>query len=266
MVSIRDDCEDQNQNAVWIKEVEDLLKSMDIHVNNHDVEGELRFFAGLKRFYKKDNHSKDIKDYGDKRWLRRLCVLKYDDDTPTLSVYKSRKWFWRRKKSTSKGRSKKKFWQDTKNLTPKELNEIVLDDLTPCRVLTLEPFPKDELDNLEQNEGYKPSTDFCKNLIFVKGKDPTKYKYAKLTPFQKWVLSVYDMESDIEVVDDVNNKLKNKGTLDSKWIRATIDTVANRRRLSPGVQFLRQLRKVRPYRDSPVLIRLLEEIREANKE
>merc|ERR1711964_825712 len=39
-----------------------------------------------------------------------------------------------------------------------------------------------------------------------------------------------------------------------------------RRRLSPGETFLKNLRRVKPFRDSPVLTRLLKEIRELNRQ
>merc|ERR1711964_406456 len=50
-----------------------------------------------------------------------------------------------------------------------------------------------------------------------------------------------------------------------EWVRRIRPLCGlTRRRLAPGETFLEHLRLVRPYRDSPVLTRLLEKIREAN--
>jgi len=57
-----------------------------------------------------------------------------------------------------------------------------------------------------------------------------------------------------------------KGELNWKWLPKRQIRHPGRRRLSPGEKYLHRLRQTTPYRDSPVLTRLLEEIREANRQ
>jgi len=97
---------------------------------------------------------------------------------------------------------------------------------------------------------------------------------------QIWVLSVYALEQDEAdgkkinhigdqaKADEVNQYLHNAGLV-SRSITNEIGKfarIAGRRRLSPGETFLHRLRQAKPYRDSPVLTRLVEEIREANRQ
>merc|ERR1711964_961954 len=69
----------------------------------------------------------------------------------------------------------------------------------------------------------------------------------------------YDNVADI---DEWSSGCTLIGGTEDKDIASTVI----RRRLSPGETFLKNLRRVKPYRDSPVLTRLLKEIRELNQQ
>jgi len=233
---------------------------------------EIRFFAGLKRFYKAGEHVWNLKKYSTKRWLKRLCVLREDGNGKvTLSVYKSRNSWWklwqlrRKKRPSSKSRSKK---YNATALTKDDLKNIDLKGETPCRELTLEYIQQTEIDSLKNDERtythYKST--WKHNNICVKGIDANKYNiFSRYTPFQKWVLSVYDMENNEQVVADVNTLLRHnrkKGPI--PVLKQNDDAFIIRRRLSPGEELLHDRRLASPC-DPLVLARLLEEIQEADQ-
>merc|ERR1711964_673703 len=139
-----------DSTALCTKEFKEAFRRI-----THD---EFRFFAGLKRFNKMNEHSSNNKDYDAKRWLKRLCVLKLNDadydGNATLSVYKSRNSWW---KIFWEGRRKKRPSSDDRSenyeataVTQEDLMAIDLTGKTPCRVLTLEHFPQEEVTNLKE--------------------------------------------------------------------------------------------------------------------
>merc|ERR1711964_557401 len=200
--------------------------------------------------------------------LKRLCVLKYNAGSATLEVYKSRKYgLWHSKKGLNDNLSK----------------------ITPCRILTLVEPDKGDITKIIADKRSSTKTGWSKtinegdkwskNQIIVKGTTVRKYRTHKDTPSQVWVLNVYDnMESNrtsnrmmVEEVCDALHAAKpsllSKEDAEQLKNKDNKDIVrANRRRLSPCENFLKDLRSVRPYRDSPVLTRLLGEIREANNQ
>lgn len=229
-----------------------------IYKSSQPVNKEIRFFAGLRRYYTADQTRTKYKTC---RWLKRLCVLKIDNGQATLSAYKSRKsWykFWQcrgKKGSVNSGKHTELADSDLKSA---EVTGI-LEKTTPCRVLKLELPSKDEIQKIMNDKRTTNKSKWSENQIIVKGKDENKYK-GSYTPYQVWVLSVYDMESNADVVTNVCEALRNANLLPSEDAEATL-----RRRL-PGESFLEQLRVARPYRDSPVLTRLLKKIREASQQ
>merc|ERR1711964_801032 len=72
-----------------------------------------------------------------------------------------------------------------------------------------------------------------------------------------WMVSIRtdceDQGQTQTVIDSVEAQLKR--------LNIPVEKSGSRRCLSPGETFLRDLRRIKPYRDSPVLTRLLEEIR-----
>merc|ERR1711964_627797 len=79
-----------------------------------------------------------------------------------------------------------------------------------------------------------------------------------------WMVTV---RGDCEKYDQDEYKIEQvEKQLQSINPDVSFTTVKTRRRLSPGEQYLHRLRQAKPYRDSPVLTRLLKEIREANRQ
>merc|ERR1711964_154490 len=73
-----------------------------------------------------------------------------------------------------------------------------------------------------------------------------------------YVLKVFEQLKNMVKPDVSFQEIRNYNLTKRTNVGAPI-----RRRLSPGEQYLHRLRQAKPYRDSPVLTRLLEEIREA---
>merc|ERR1711964_966747 len=227
--------------------VETARDNLTTDMNAQPVDRKIRFFAGVKRFY---TNKVNRESYQECRWLKRLCVL--DANENTLSLYKSREnWFpgWRYKKSgreVKSGATKKVVYY---NLIDADLKDIDLSQIPPCKVLTLEHCSLKEFEDFK-NRSTKANwrgVSWLENRIVAKGTDENCYKYcfSKHTPYQVWVLSVYDMFEPEKVVARVEQVLRDNHLLPPKV----------RRRLSPGESFLHRLRQNSPYRDSPVLLK-----------